>query len=458
MRALAFILSFLIIQSLSAQTFDELLSKGDAFYEAANYSEAIKFFTLAIEKDKKNVKGYWYRADAYRQNLQYKEAVEDYSSALVLEPANIKFLTRRGDCYYSLNEYASALKDYTKGIELDAANATLWLYRGDCYAKLNETENACSDYQKAFSLGDKSAKGQAKDLACEWIKSLLPKPCPTGEAEISKVEVDEFTGAVIVSRGLSYQDFQIKTENGDYSITGPEFALGESIVFKITNPANFCLNEDEEALIGTGFSLLDDKGKELGGAPNIYEGGQGLQQEYLKSMSITLDFEAPMEVGKNYTLKIRYFDSGGNGEVTVLLPFKIALRTQNSASTFSSQSVLGSGVYSASVEIEPKSIEVKQKGKTIVIRPTGLIKNTTYAYALIANKRLPPNLNLTLRFVNDEGKVISEKILKPIIEASKVKFELSTVGLAPDFYRLWIRLNEPDSLQCLGVVIPVTVK
>ena len=45
--------------------FDELLTKGDVYYEKADYTEAVKYFTQAINVNPKLPKGYEYRGDAY---------------------------------------------------------------------------------------------------------------------------------------------------------------------------------------------------------------------------------------------------------------------------------------------------------------------------------------------------------------------------------------------------------
>ena len=442
---------------LSAQTFDEILKKGDQFYEASNYTEAIKYFTQAIELDKKNVKGYWYRADAYRQNQQYAEGAVDYTRALEFEPTNVKFLTRRGDCYYNTNQFQLALNDYARGIELENSNATLWLYRGDCYAKLGDNNNACDDYQKAFELGDKGAKGQARQINCDWVKALQ-KPCPSGEASVSKVEVDPFTGAIFISKGLSYRDFKITAEDKETTITGAEFAMGESFNFKINWPANFCLSDEDEAYFGIGLKLYDDAGKELVNVPNIYQDGQGIVQEALKYLSAKLDFDAPMEIGKNYSMQLRFFDTQGNGEVLMNLPvFKIGKTTRTSSSTFSSQYSMGPGITSGSTGIEPLSLEIKQQGKPDLVKNQTLLRTGVASFTV--NTRNPTAVaSYQLRLIDNKGEVVYKQSGKPIIKGNKLKTDLALKYQTPGFYQLWISFSDDVGEQGLGVVVPVTIK
>jgi tetratricopeptide (TPR) repeat protein len=456
MKNLALLVLF-ATSALTAQTFDEVMAKGDEFYDGSNYVEAIKYFTQAIDMDAKNVKGYWYRADAYRQNQQYAEGAADYTRALEFEPENVKFLTRRGDCYYNLNKFDLALKDYAAGLVLDNANATLWLYRGDCYAKLEDNFNACDDYQKAFELGDKSAKGQARQISCDWVKALQ-KPCPAGEATISKVEVDPFTGAVLISKGLSYRDFEIKVEEKETTITGPEFAMGESINFKINWPTNFCLNDEDEPFFGIGLKLNDESGKELANIPNIYQEGQGVIQEALKNLSAKLDFDAPLELGKNYNMTLRFFDTQGNGEVLMSLSsFKIADATRTNSNTFTSQSTLGPGVFTGSVGIEPLSLEIKQQGKSEAIKNQTLARTGVASFTITARNTVS-EAAYQIKLIDGKGDVAYVQAAKAFVKGNKIKADLALKNQNSGTYQLWLSFADAEGAQSLGVVVPISVK
>jgi tetratricopeptide (TPR) repeat protein len=447
----------LTVTQLTAQSFDDILNKGDEFYNATNYAEAIKYFTQAIEVDKKNVKGYWYRADAYRQNQQYAEGVLDYTKALEFEPENVKFYTRRGDCYYNINQYDKALKDYDRGIELENTNAMLWLYRGDCYAKLGDNNNACDDYQKAFELGDKSAKSQARQISCDWVKALQ-KPCPTEAPAINKVEVDPFTGTVLISKGLNYRDFNIETDEKETTITAPEFAMGESFNFKINRPTNFCLSDEDEAFFGIGLKLADDTGKELANIPNIYQEGQGVAQDALKYLSAKLDFDTPMEKGKSYSMILRFFDTQGNGEVLMsLADFKITPATRTNPNTFKSESSLGPGIFTGSTGIEPVSLEIKQQGKTDLVKNRVLAKSGVISFT-VTTRNPGAEANYQFRLIDNMGQVAYKQAGKATVKATKMKADLALKNQKPGTYQLWLSFTGVDGVQSLGLTMPVVVK
>ena len=451
------VLLVLITPSLTAQTFEENINKGDVFYNAGNYVEAIRYFSQAIELDKKNVKGYWYRADAYRQNLQYTEGVADYTKALELEPQNVKFLTRRGDCYYNLNQFQLALNDYARALEYDKTNATLWLYRGDSYAKLNDSNNACDDYQQAFELGDKSAKVQARLNNCDWVKALQ-KPCPKGEAPINRMDIEPFSGATIISRGLTYDKFEVLTVKDENTVTGPEYAMGEEFDFKITKPKDFCKDDDDAVFFGIGVTLKEGE-KELISVGNIYEGQeQGVMEESIKFLASKVDFRAPMELGKMYQLAIRFFDTHGNGEVSVQVPIKLTAVSHTSNTTFRTESSLGAGIKTASVGIEPIKLECRQKGKKETLKSYILNRNLTYSTTLMAKAALPKGAVVYHRLVSVQGDLVFERAGKVVINQSQATFEIITTGLKPGTYKLWTRISDPESTTSIGLVMPVVVR
>lgn len=447
----------LLTTPLAAQTFDDAINKGDVFYNAGNYPEAIRYFTQAIELDKKNVKGYWYRADAYRQNQQYTESVADYSKALEFDPQSVKFLTRRGDCYYNLNQFQLALNDYTRGLDLDKANATLWLYRGDCYAKLGDSNNACDDYQQAFELGNKSAKVQARQIDCDWVRALS-KPCPSGEALINRMEVEPFTGAVVVGRGLTFERFEALVLKSEKTITGPEYAMDEEFNFRISKPKNFCADEDDDVYFGIGIKLREGT-KELISLPNIYDGQeQGVPEESLKSLTCTVDFRSPMEPGKKYQLDIRYFDLRGNGEVTVAMPITLASSTRTNANTFRTESSLGPGIRSASVGIEPVRLECRLKGRKELLKNYTLYRNAVYLTTVVTKAALPKNISVSQRLILQDGSWLNEKPAKATINQNILVFEINTVGVKPGNYKLLTRIVDTESTNTISLVMPIVVR
>jgi tetratricopeptide (TPR) repeat protein len=460
MKKLIFSILFFGLNYLSAQTFDELIEKGDVFYNDRKYEDAAKLFTQAIQKDPKQVKGYWYRGDAYFNNRQYTIAIQDYSQAIQLEPKNWLFFKKRGDSYYNTDQFELSEKDYSQAIRLETSNSqpVLWLYRGDAYKKLQKNDLACQDYQKAAEMGDKNAQKYAQDLNCAWVKDLPEKPCPSGEASISQVEVEPFTGAVIISKGLTIKELEIKPEQGMGYVTAAEFALDESFVVRIKEPRGFCENNNSQAFFGGGFTLYDAQNQALGSVADFYEKQvDGVETEYLKSLTMTLGFSKPSEVGKNYRVKIRFFDKRGNGELFIDMPVKLTARTQVASNVKSSASILGLNIQTRSVETEVQSLDIQVVGKVEKLKTDKQASNQKYRLNLNEVKNLTPNADFTMRWVNAKtGEIVSQQVGKSTGNAKQMQINYTTQNLSSGEYWLWVKLQDKSN-QSWGASIPVKI-
>jgi tetratricopeptide (TPR) repeat protein len=449
----------LVAFNLSAQTFDELIGKGDDFYAEKNYEEAVKTFTLAIAIEPNFAKGYWYRGDANRELAKFEDAINDYSVAITIEPKNAKFHKLRGDSYYDLKQYDKAEKDYSKGIELDAKNATLWLYRGDCYLATKQKDKACPDYKKAQELGSRNAKPQAQKLGCEWVNHMVGgKPCPVGEASISKLEVDPLTGAVLTSKGLTYDKFEIKNESGSAFITGPEVSLGESIVMTLFNPKGFCSDTDGVIFMGAGHETREVGGREIDKIHNIYKEGDSFPPDQTKTISIKFKVAAPMAAGKSYDMMAHFFDTKGNGEIFIEMPIKTASKTLSAANFVSTKDKVGAGMASAGVGGEIKIMELHHKGHGGAIQFDALEQSTHYTLTANEVKNLNKHSHFMFRFIDEKGAVVLEHKGKAVFHGEHVKLDFSTEGVKPGKFILWLKIQEVDLPQNIGILVPVQVK
>lgn len=453
------ILSVSMSIALQAQTFDELIGKGDDFYAAKNYNEAIKQFTLAIALEPNFAKGYWYRGDANRELVQFQEAINDYTTAISIEPKNAKFYKLRGDSYYDLKQFDKAEKDYGKGIDLDPKNATLWLYRGDCYLATKQNDKACPDYKKAQELGSRNAKAQAQKIGCDWVNHMVGgKPCPVGEAPISKIEVDPLTGAVFTSKGLTYDKFEIKNESGTAHISGPEVALGETIVMTMINPKGFCSDTDGVIFLGSGHETREVGGREIDKVHNIYKEGESFAPDKTKTLSIKFKVSAPMMAGKSYDMLAHFFDTKGNGEIFVEMPIKVTAKTLTAATFTNTVDKVGAGMSSAAVGGEVKIMELHHKGHGGATQFNALEGATHYTLTANDVKNLNKHSHFMFRFIDSKGVVALEHNGKAVFHGEHVKLDFSTEGVKPGKYILWLKIQEIDLPQNIGILIPVSVK
>ena len=459
LRLFLIVLLPLAITTVNAQqTFEEFLAKGDEFYSARKYKDAIYYFTQAIGMDPNSSKAYWYRGDAQREVKNYSESIRDYDLAINLEPGNAKFRRLRGDSYYDLKDYTRAEKDYSKSIEIDPNSATTWLYRADCYVMLNQNDRACEDYRKAQELGSRNARPRGIKQNCEWVRHMVGNmPCATTDAAVSRVEMDPLNGAILVDKGLAYDGWDIAT-NSNAHISGPEFAQGEVVNIKLKNVRNFCSDKPGTIYLGAGYEIRENGGREIEKVHNIYPADHTLSGEQAKNISLKVNFPAGLIKEKQYVLKAHFFDTKGNGEVFIEFPFKMTGKTL-SANPFSIvREKLDGDILIAGVGGGLAGIQLHHKHHGGAIGFQELEPNNTYEITASDVKNLNKHSHLIFRFLDPNGTILLEHKGKSVYHGEHIKLDFSTEGIAPGPHTLWLKIQEVDAPQNIGIIIPVTVK
>jgi tetratricopeptide (TPR) repeat protein len=131
-----------------------------------NPSDAIKYFSKAIELDPNYAEAYLMRGRAKIGIQDMAGAMIDLNEAVTLEPNNSEAITERGNVKQMVGNITGALDDYEKALQLNPKDphifemrALLWLYQ-------NKITLACNDYFSAFDLGSQSAYESLKSLNC----------------------------------------------------------------------------------------------------------------------------------------------------------------------------------------------------------------------------------------------------------------------------------------------------
>jgi predicted negative regulator of RcsB-dependent stress response len=437
-----------------SQDFQALLDKGDEFYEAKEYTEAVKYFSEAIKADPNQVKGWWYRADAYRLLKNNSEAIADYTKALELDE-RVNFYQRRGDCYYNSGQYTEAEIDYNRALELEPENALYWFYRGDCYVKLNNLDKACEDYQKADQLGNEKALEAAQSISCEWANNIEELPCPKEEFGVSKVEINPFTGTVFVSKGLEYDKFEIKRKDQLGFISAAEIGLNDKFTIKILKPKGFCLNRQNEALPGIGFEILDTNKEVLGGIENLNKDNDGMSYDILESLTLTLNLTEPMKIGDKYILKAHFFDTRSKAEVWATMPYTIASETKFANSIQTNTSTFKEGINSAAVESVIKSFSFETlKNKKI----EEINRKSEAQLRLSGVENINNGASYTLRWIDSKGEILNEQTGKINLKKEEFVLPLNHQTLASGEYQIWLKVQDETSPNTIGMVMKATVK
>lgn len=118
----------------------------------SNYTEALFYYSMAIEMDSKYCDAYEKRGDLYRRLKNYGKAKQDYIWAVNLNPKSRSLWLNLAQMNYELAYYKEAITDFTKILDMTGEDADIFYARGNAYNKNNEFEKAGYDYNKALEL------------------------------------------------------------------------------------------------------------------------------------------------------------------------------------------------------------------------------------------------------------------------------------------------------------------
>jgi tetratricopeptide (TPR) repeat protein len=95
------------------QSASDFFNRGYIAYQAGDYEEAIKLYTISIRMGVEPLSyAYNYRGSAKKRMGRYAEALHDYDKAIELQPNYAIAYNNRGYVYFNLQDYAKAIKDW----------------------------------------------------------------------------------------------------------------------------------------------------------------------------------------------------------------------------------------------------------------------------------------------------------------------------------------------------------
>ncbi len=132
--------------------------KGNVYYDAMMYREAIDAYNLALLDNPANIQALVNRADAYTASGQYDNAILDYQQLGLKDRMNPDYHFNIGFCFLQLGQFNETIGSFAKAIDLDYENlGQLLTLRGVAYNNLKMKTEACADWQKAYAIGYKEA-------------------------------------------------------------------------------------------------------------------------------------------------------------------------------------------------------------------------------------------------------------------------------------------------------------
>uniref|UniRef100_A0A4W4GLM0 DnaJ homolog subfamily C member 7 n=1 Tax=Electrophorus electricus TaxID=8005 RepID=A0A4W4GLM0_ELEEL len=201
-------------QRKEAEIFKE---KGNACYVKKDYSEALSYYTKAIDACPSNSSYYGNRAATLMMLGRFREALEDSQQAVRLDTLFMKGHLREGKCHLSLGNAMAANRCFQKVLELEPTNAQALLERKNAaavleYEKMAEFGFEKRDFRKVVYCMDRALDFA---VACHRFR-ILKAEClallgryPDAQSVVSDIlRMDSTNADALYVRGLClyYED------------------------------------------------------------------------------------------------------------------------------------------------------------------------------------------------------------------------------------------------------------
>lgn len=133
---------------------DQALSLADKAYNAAEYTEAVKYYDLALRSYPKRAELWFNRAYSHSMLEQDREAISDYEQALKIDPNIYPETTHHnlGIKYYNAGEYDKAKTEFLAQLALRPQHKSALNYLGLVYFETKHKDQALKLYNQVIAL------------------------------------------------------------------------------------------------------------------------------------------------------------------------------------------------------------------------------------------------------------------------------------------------------------------
>eukprot|EP00750_Incisomonas_marina_P017336 INCI20245.1.p1 GENE.INCI20245.1~~INCI20245.1.p1 ORF type:complete len:599 (-),score=169.67 INCI20245.1:179-1975(-) len=160
-------------------------AKGNVFFKAGKFPDAVKEYSEAIKRDPSNKFLYQNRATAYSKLMVFDAALQDCEKALKIDPNFVKAHARSGYCHKGLSKLHKALECFEAGLAIEPNDA-------QCLKGLQETQAAI---QKNMYEGSSEEQRQ-RALEDPEIRQIYGDPLVRATLEQMSKDPDAYRKAM----------------------------------------------------------------------------------------------------------------------------------------------------------------------------------------------------------------------------------------------------------------------
>ena len=172
------------------------LREGKILFASGQPEKSIPYFTAALEQGIDPVIVGLSRGTANMALGQHRAAKEDFTLVLNYDPQNERGYFFRGIARFALGEYESAIEDLTRSLTKNHDRGIAYLARGLAYAQLGEEKDAALDFHSAAAFSSAEVESflklfQSHDSQLNKTMAMLRKQSAPWKALLTREEADK---------------------------------------------------------------------------------------------------------------------------------------------------------------------------------------------------------------------------------------------------------------------------
>lgn len=176
MRTLFLFIFFCAFQGADAQYLadnsrtvpvDEVFRRGERAYRAGDHAQAIKAYTVVLERDSGYISAYSQRALCHAIRNEHRLAVNDLDQVIQRSPDHIWAYRCRSASYAKMGLHQEAIADLDRVLELDPRNEEAYNDRGWSRKAMGDMVAACQDWSISRDMGNDEARIILTNNSCK---------------------------------------------------------------------------------------------------------------------------------------------------------------------------------------------------------------------------------------------------------------------------------------------------
>jgi tetratricopeptide (TPR) repeat protein len=136
---------------------NDIVSKGNMYFDSGEYSKAIECYDDALGIDERYALAWINKGASFRELGRYNEAIQCYDKGLEIDESDTLPWNNRGFVLYNLGRYDEAIESYIKALEIDEKFVTAWTNKGVALNSLSRYTEAIEQYDKALKIDQKNS-------------------------------------------------------------------------------------------------------------------------------------------------------------------------------------------------------------------------------------------------------------------------------------------------------------